>query len=111
MLEIGRSIADFAREKKIEKGAVTFNLTVAVTYGELRDKELLEKIESQDWFKKSGAGRNLDTEIAAKIASGEVHPQLRRVTSVVYVWTSVSPEGLKGTTRIGEDLWLLAETK
>jgi hypothetical protein len=87
---------------------VVFNLTVTVTFGAIRDETLLAKIKQQPWFPGEAAD-DLDAEILARIDAGEVHEDLLRVLSVRYVWSSVSPPGLRGDYSIGEDLWLLAE--
>jgi hypothetical protein len=103
---IGRSIRAFADHEKLDKGAVRFTLIVTVTFGALRDAEVLARIKQQPWYK---GPPDLDALIVQKIKAGEVHPELMRVTSVVYKWTSVTPPGLEGSTSIGEDIYLLAE--
>jgi hypothetical protein len=106
-LDIGRSIAVWARMKGVDQGDVRFNLTVTVRLGAVRDPVLLGKVKEQKWFSRD-AGTDLDAEIVAKINAGEVHPDLLRVVSVQYTWFTVEPAGLAAERFITEDLWLLA---
>jgi hypothetical protein len=103
---IGASIVNFAEARGLEPGSVTFDLTVTVRFGELRDAAMIAKIKQQPWFSKE-AGGDLDAEIVAKIDDDVVHPKLLRVIGVTYTWASVDPAGLTGVTSIPEDLWLL----
>lgn len=106
--EIGRSITRWAQLHGRDKTTVSFDMTVNVTFGALRDPAALAEIKQASWFPAGDAGRDLDAEITAKLDAGHVHPDLMRITSVLYTWTFTDPAGESGTYPIGQaDLWLL----
>jgi len=104
---VGDAIGVFARTKGLDATTVSFEMTVTVSFGALRDPAALAQVKQQSWFPADRAGADLDAEITAMINAGEVHPDLMRITSVVYTWTFTDPSGGGGTVSIGPDLWLL----
>ncbi|KQY42947.1 hypothetical protein [Cellulomonas sp. Root137] len=103
---IGTQIANWARQNGLDATEVTFTMTVNVSFGALLDPAALAEITQAGVFP-ADAGRDLAAEIRAKINAGEVHPDLMRITGVMYEWEFTDPVGPGGTWPIGADLWLL----
>lgn len=104
---IGTQIVNWAAKHGRDHTEVTFSMTVSVSFGALRDPAALAEIKQASWFPAADAGRDLDAEILAKINAGQVHPDLMRITGVVYTWQFTDPAGPGGSQPIGADLWLL----
>jgi hypothetical protein len=104
---IGNSISAVAQQSGRTETQVSFTMTVQVTFGALRDPAALAQAKALPGFPADRVGTNLDAEILQKIHAGTVHPDLMRITGVVYTWTFIDPPGPGSTTTIGPDLWLL----
>lgn len=105
---VGDSIAAFASQHNLDETTVSFTMTVNVTFGAVNDPAILAHIKTRPWFPADRAGADLDAEIQQKIASGQIHRHLMRVTSVTYTWHFTDPVGPGSALAIGPDLWLLA---
>lgn len=103
---IGTQIVNWARQHGLEATQVTFSMKVSVSFGALLDPAALAEITQAGVFP-ADAGRDLATEIRAKINAGEVHPDLLRITGVIYEWEFTDPAGPGDAYPIGTDLWLL----
>ncbi|MGK5169208.1 hypothetical protein [Geodermatophilus sp. CPCC 205761] len=106
---IGTQIEDWAEDHQLDATKVSFTMTVRVSFGALLDPAALAEIKQATWFPAADAGRDLDAEIRAKINAGQVHPDLMRITGVVYTWEFTDPAGPGGSYPIGADLWLLID--
>ncbi len=104
---VGRAIRVFAEQFGRDETQVSFTMTVTVSFGALRDPAALAEVKAQSWFPADRAGADLDAEILQKINAGQVHPDLMRITGVVYTWLFTDPAGAGSSLSIGRDLWLL----
>ncbi|MGC4174836.1 hypothetical protein [Demequina sp.] len=106
---IGDSIAVFANANGRGVTEVSFTMTVTVSFGALRDPAALAEAKALLDAQGIRPGADLDAEIVQKINAGQVHPDLLRITGIVYTWTFTDPAGGTHSDQIGADLWLLTQ--
>ncbi|MEU4244751.1 DNA/RNA non-specific endonuclease [Actinoplanes sp. NPDC026619] len=112
---IGASIKKYAEDNKRDHREVVFELDVTVSFGALRDTDLLDQIKKDPDFPAALIGTNLDAMIVKMIREKEIHKDLMRVTKITYVWTAAlppaggrpAPKTMTRDTFIGADEWLL----
>ncbi|MFE7135177.1 DNA/RNA non-specific endonuclease [Streptomyces sp. NPDC057638] len=108
---IQNDLINFATAKGHDAADVSLHLTVTIHFGELLADVLTSKIEHQPWWYQEGASPE-DMEKAkkklAEIVKKMMHPPVRRVIGVDYVWKLSLPSGAQkpGETTIGGDEWL-----
>jgi hypothetical protein len=106
--QIGSMIRSVARDSGRTETEVSFTMTVTVTFGALRDPAKLAEAKSLEGFPADRVGVDLDAEILQKIKAGLVHPDLMRISGVLYSWTFTDPpDPTTYELPIGADLWLL----
>ena len=105
--QVGTAIRAVALQAGLDETQVSFEMTVSVSFGALRDPAALAEAKALPDFPADRAGTDLDAEILQKINAHQVHPDLLRITGVVYTWTFTDPPLAGSSLQIGPDLWLL----
>lgn len=108
-LRIGNAIAAFAATHGREATEISFTMNVRVSFGALRDPAALAQAKALLDAQGIRPGADLDAEIVQKINAGQIHPDLLRITGIVYTWTFTDPAGGTSSDQIGADLWLLTQ--
>jgi hypothetical protein len=104
---VGTMIRAVAMDHGRTETEVSFTMTVTVSFGALRDPQALAEAKKLPGFPADRVGTDLDAEILRKINAGQVHPDLLRITEILYSWTFTDPPAGGSVYSIGPDLWLL----
>ncbi|PTL85201.1 DNA/RNA non-specific endonuclease [Vitiosangium sp. GDMCC 1.1324] len=108
-----KRIGDFIIDNK----AITFSLRVDVTWNEILEQTILQKIVNAHWFKTNYKNATdplgLEQELKAKLAACPNLKQCKRVEYTAIITDAEEPAlvNLDFFTKIDEDLWLLLDKK